>query len=121
MPSNQLEFDGPLQSVGENRHGWRFAVGQLGGRWVGLALGRMGDGTGYMHFFAEVSEGYHMGVPDRETAIRLTGGLAQLPDQGFGGIDVWHVPPELRGRPENLPRCGLCQRVGCEGECVDGY
>lgn len=121
-PARELSWDGPLQAIGHNRHGWRFAVGSMNGRWMGVALGRIRPGTStYCHFFAEISEGYVMGVRDRELAIRMTGALAQDPEQCFGGIDVWYIPRELRGRYQDLPRCRQCGRVCCDGDHDDDW
>jgi hypothetical protein len=69
---------------------------------------------GYMHVFAEVSEGVELGMQDKTMAILLTGALAEDPEHGFGGIDEWLVPEDLRGEPKDF-RCDRCGDVGCAG------
>jgi hypothetical protein len=67
-----------------------------------------------MFLFPEISDGVEMGTADRDRAIKLTGALAQDPEQSYGGVARWHVPPELRGAPDDF-RCPNCDRVGCDG------
>lgn len=110
--------------VGRN-DGWEFGVGRIGGRWIGFAVGvePVEDPAGptrYMHLFPQVSEGYELGTPDRDKAVRLVGALAQDPEHGFGGVAEWFVPPGLRANPDEF-RCKWCDDVGCDGvECAGG-
>lgn len=118
--------------IGEN-DAYRFGIGRLGDRWVGFAQeGQASERSrrafrsegmdvapGMLFFFPEVSEGFELGVADRQHAILLTGALAQDPENCYGGVEKWHVPEGLRGDPENF-RCQHCDRVGCDGsECLD--
>lgn len=119
--------------IAENES-YRFAVGLLAGRWVGFAMpGQFAlkaarafieEGLETQHavfLFPEISEGFHMGVPDRERAILLTGAVAQDPESSYGGVERWHVPPELRGKPADF-RCAHCERIGCNGSaCGEDY
>jgi hypothetical protein len=130
--SDPLHFAEVL-AVADNDHGWRFAVGRMGDRWLGFATGSQyaADArdafrsvglpveAGYLHVFAEVSTGYQLGVSDRDRAVLLTGALAQDPEGCFGGVDRWHVPEALRGKPDDY-RCATCGQVGCDGvRCAD--
>lgn len=120
--------------IADNTHGWCFCVAKLNStRWVGFAApprslaekafaseGLPVDPQMLM-IFPEVSEGYRMGVLDRDLAIRMTGAVAQDPESCYGGIERWHVPEELRGKPEDF-RCERCERIGCDGrECREDY
>jgi len=123
-----------LTVIGENDAGWRFAVGRIGDRWVGVGLESASvvaarnafadEGLpvdpGYMHIFPEVCDGFIMGVEDRHRAILMTGAIAQDFEHAFGGVDRWHVPPELRGNPDDF-RCDDCGNVGCPGDCADEW
>ncbi len=89
-----LKFEA-LVPIGENSYGWKFAVGLCSGRWLCLALGKLKSGGVFCHVFAEGSEGFDLGLVDRDRAIRLT----------------------LRGKLDDF-RCALCGAVGCDGrEC----
>ena len=107
-----LKIEG-YELIGRNDQ-WDFAVARIGDRYLGVALesrytrevraafaseGLQIEPT-YMHVFAEVSEGVDLGMQDKQAAILLTGALAQDPEQGFGGIDEWLVPDDLRGEPK---------------------
>lgn len=102
--------------VGENDHGYYFGVGRVGGRWVGFAVGDAGESGQMMFLLPGISEDYHLGLLDRDRAIRMTGAIAQSPEHGYGGISRWFVEESLRGKPEDF-RCEDCQEVGCSGDC----
>jgi hypothetical protein len=124
--------------IGENAY-YRFFVGRMGERWVGFAAESatahaarqllLAEGLNpipdKIFLFPDVSgqgdECHLPGVPDRARAIRMTGAIAQDPGHAYGGIDRWHVPDELRGKPEDF-RCARCDWFGCDGtacaECV---
>ena len=123
-----------FEFVGRNEH-WQFAVAKVGDRWLGVALeGKFtrqardafqAQGLpvpdDYMHVFAKVSDGFELGMKDKNRAMLLVGAIAQDPEQGFGGVDEWLVPEELRGDPEKF-RCLKCGEVGCNGtECEDEF
>lgn len=112
---------------------WQFGIGKLGDRWVGVAgqseiasaakSAFASEGLAvepeYLHILSEVSEESELGMRDKRAAILLIGALAQDPESGFGGIDKWFVPEELRGDPEKF-RCERCATVGCSGkDCSD--
>ena len=101
--------------VAYNEYGYRFCVGRVGSRWMGYALG-----GGGMFFMPGVSEGCVMGLTDRDEAIRRVGAIAQDPEESFGGVQAWSVPPALRGKPEDY-RCKECGRVCCEGDHGEDY
>lgn len=103
--------------IGVNNQGYSFSVGLLGDRWVGFAQHK---DDRMIHFFPEISEEFEMGLPDKETAIRLTAALAQTPEKGYGGVDRWFIKEDLRGNPADY-RCGECQEVGCRGNCVEEF
>ncbi len=116
-----------ILSVGSNDR-WQFAVAKVGDRWLGVAMecqfsravkvAFAAEGlavrSGYMHVFGEVSEEFELGMKDQTKAILLVGALARDAEQGFGGIDDWLVPEELRGDPDDF-RCNNCWAVGCDG------
>jgi hypothetical protein len=102
-------------SVGKNQQGYTFAVGEARGRWLGFALCRV-QGQQTIFVFPEVSESSLMGLAAWEQAIRLTAAIAQAPEQGYGGVDCWHVPQHYRANPDDY-RCEDCGEVGCQGEC----
>ena len=105
--------------IGRNAHGYTFGVGRLGDRWVGFARGEWsehGEARQDLFVFPEVSYGPLLGLPDRTQAILITGAIAQDPVHGYGGVEEWLVPPELRGDPDAF-RCEDCGDVGCQGEC----
>lgn len=112
---------------------YRFGVGCCNGRWLGFALEGefsrrvkqafaaegMAVDPHCTFVFPEVADNFELGMTDRDKAILLTGALAQDLENGYGGVEKWHVPPNLRGDPEKF-RCGHCERVGCDGrECQD--
>ena len=101
--------------VGTNARGYTFAVGLVGDRWLGYALG-----GGGLFVFSEVSRGVDlgMGLDDREEAIGRVAALAQDPGHGFGGVDRWHVPERLRADPE-VYRCEICGEVLCDSDHDD--
>ena len=110
-----------ITKIGENDYGYEFAIGHIGGRWVGFALGRINETEKSCFFLLSISEGEEMGVKDKTLAILLTGAIAQSYEHGYGGIDRWFVGEELRGDPEAF-RCVNCDGVGCDGkECQDGF
>lgn len=102
--------------IGENDHGYKFAVAKVGGRWVGFADGELEDGNRMIFFFPRISEDYQMGLTDQTLTIRLTGAIAQSVEHGYGGISRWFIPEELRGKPEDFT-CEHCESVGCRGTC----
>lgn len=123
-----------LDLIGRNAE-WQFGVARIGDRWLGVALESeptrlaraafASEGLpfdkGYMHVFAEVSEGIELGMQEKTIAMLLVGALAQDPEHGFGGIDEWLVPEVLRGDPEKF-RCEKCGDVGCGGrDCTETY
>lgn len=107
--------------VGENDHGYQFGVGQLAGRWVGFAIGYRKDGKPVGLFFLPgISEDAHLGLLDRERAIRMTGAIACDPEHGYGGVARWFIEKARRGNPDEF-RCERCGSVGCDGDCDDGF
>ena len=132
---HQIEITDTV-AIGHNDRGYYFWVGQVGSRWIGFASESPevlrakrafgADGLGVdpsmLFLFPEVSDGYDMGLRDRDKAIRLTGAVAQAPESAYGGIDHWHVPEALRGQPDDF-RCAWCDRVGCDGVACqeDGF
>lgn len=106
--------------IGENDHGYCFAVGMIHGRWHGFAVGILENGEKMVFFLPGISEGHLLGVSDRARAIKLTGAIAQSSEHGYGGIERWFVPEELQGKPEDFI-CEGCQSVGCSGDCFDDY
>ena len=102
--------------IGDNRHGYAFGIGSIGGRWVGFATGVISKANRMIFLFPAISEDYELGITDRERCIKMTGAIAQSPENMYGGIERWFIEPELRGRPEDF-RCANCQYVGCEGYC----
>jgi hypothetical protein len=126
-----LKIEG-YELIGRNDH-WSFAVARVGDRYLGVGMeqiplrakspdGRVNiylERPYYMHVFAEVSEGVELGMQDKTMAILLTGALAEDPEHGFGGVDEWFVPEDLRGEPKDF-RCDRCGDVGCAGlDCED--
>jgi hypothetical protein len=123
-----------VQLLGEN-DGWGFYVGRTNGRWIGFggpstftvrlrralqAEGLIPEQAG-LFIFPEVSEGYALGVLDKDRAIRLTLAVACDSEHGFGGIERWHVPESLRPGPDEF-RCENCETIGCDGKsCVEEY
>lgn len=99
--------------IGENDHGYRFGVGQIGERWIGFAASDVG-----LFFFPGIAEDYLLGLLDRALVIKLTGAIARDVEQGYGGIARWFVPEELRGNPEDF-RCENCQQVACDKQCYE--
>ncbi len=107
---SELELKNPVK-VGKNES-YVFAVAQLeNDRWIGFA-----KGGGMIFLFAEISDGFELGILDRDRAILLTGAIAQDPEGSYGGIKEWLVAEELRGDPEKF-LCDQCGRVGCQGRC----
>ena len=102
--------------IGENDHGYKFAVGKIGDRWVGFADGDLGNDKRMLFLFPAISEDYQMGLPDRELVIKLTGAIAQSLEHGYGGVARWFVSEVLQGRPEDFT-CEHCESVGCRGAC----
>lgn len=112
---NQIQITDRLD-IGENDHGYKFAVGKIGDRWVGFADGKLDDGNRMFFLFPEISEDYQMGLTDRDGVIKLTGAIAQSVEHGYGGIARWFIPEELRGDPKDFT-CERCESVGCRGGC----
>lgn len=103
--------------IGENDL-YRFGVGRLADRWLGFAVGVVTD-MPLLFVLPDVSEGVDLGLTDKDKAIRLTGAIVQDHESAYGDIDRWHVPPDLRGNPDDF-RCANCNRVGCDGiECQE--
>lgn len=102
--------------IGENDHGYKFAVGKIVNRWVGFADGELENGDRLFLIFPAISENYQMGLTDRELVIKLTGAIAQSGEHGYGGIARWFIPQELRGDPKEFT-CENCESVGCQGSC----
>jgi|GEM_PF-6480538 len=103
---------GQAIKIGENDHYW-FGVAQCEGDWVGFA-----EGAGLGLFILpmpQMSESWRR--LDLETVIRFTGAFVQCPEQGYGGIDRWFVPEDLRVDPKAY-RCADCGSITCRGECV---
>lgn len=124
-----------VEIIGENDYGYRFGVGRLDTRWIGFALGSQyaeqvraaleSEGLpvepGMLFTFPEICEDFQLGIFDRRRCVLLTGALAQDPEKGYGGIEHWHVPEELRGKPDDF-RCPHCDRIGCDGrECGEDH
>lgn len=111
---------GERVEVGENSHGYTFAVGSIpdedgGVRWIGFAEGDTGEGR-FTFIFPDVREGHVMGVKGRDHAIKLVGAIAQSPEHGHGGVERWFVDESLRGKPEDFA-CENCWGVACPGDC----
>lgn len=104
--------------IGSNDHGYQFAVGRMETRWIGFAIGDLEDGTRMLFIFPEVSQGVLLGLANKVQAIRLTAAVACDPEQGYGGIKRWRIPPRLRGTPEEF-RCERCHALNCDGFCGD--
>jgi len=102
--------------IGENDHGYKFAIGKIGNRWIGFADGELENGDRMFFLFPAISEDYQMGLQDRELVIKLTGAIAQSSEHGYGGIARWFIPEELRGDPKDFT-CEHCESVGCRGTC----
>lgn len=102
--------------IGENDHGYKFAVGKIGERWVGFADGALENGDRMYFMFPAISEDYQMGLTDRDLVIKMTGAIAQSVEHGYGGVARWFVPEDLRGKPEDFT-CEHCESVGCRGTC----
>lgn len=98
--------------IGENDHGYRFAVGKRGHEWQALAIGKTEDETiGF--FFPNLCENRFFRDDPRETAILFAGAFAQDPENMYGGISRWFVPENLRGKPEDF-RCPDCGSYDCD-------
>lgn len=123
-----------VKIIGENAH-YRFCIGRCRDRWIGFAVGGsmslkahdafhsegIPTGPNFMFVFPEVSEGFVLGLLERDKAILLTGAVAQDPESAYGGVDRWLVPECQRGDPEAF-RCRSCDRVGCnDADCASGY
>lgn len=109
--------------IAENDLGYRFGVGRVGDRWIGFATESEGIDVdpGMLFIIPEICDGFEMGILDRDRCVLLTGAIAQDPEYGFGGVERWHVPEHLRGKPEDF-RCANCDRVGCTMvDCQDVY
>ncbi len=117
--SEALQFD-EVWLIGENRYRYRFAVGRLGPRWLGFAIGELEDSNRMLFIFPEVGNGAELGLANRNEAIRLTSAVACDAAQGYGGVDRWMIPPRLRGDPEDF-RCQRCAGLNCDGSCGDEY
>jgi len=104
--------------IGENDHGYKFAVGKIGERWFGFAEGALENGDKMIFFFPGIGENYQLGLLDRNLVIKITGAIAESDEHGYGGIARWFVPEELRGKPEDFT-CEHCDSVGCRGDCED--
>ena len=106
--------------VGENDYGYTFFVGLYGSRWIGFAVGEEREKERKMMFiFPEISSNGTLGVTSLDEAIRMTGALAEDVESGFGEIERWCVPEELRGDPDDY-RCENCGAVCCDGfDCIE--
>jgi hypothetical protein len=107
-----------ITKIGENDYGYWFGVGQLEGRWIGFAVGRLDDGNEMVFWFPEIAEGHLIGLADCNEAIKASSAIVQDPSHAYGGIQHWLIPEELRGNPDDY-RCGYCCQVGCPGDCSD--
>jgi hypothetical protein len=106
-------------------------------RWIGFAVGHdakaadldgatvnyagmvQGDKVPMLFVFPEVGSDGRLGLLDRDEAIRLTGAIAQDPEHGYGGVERWRIPEDLRATPDEF-RCEHCNAVGCDGLlCVE--
>lgn len=106
--------------IGRNTQ-YTFSVGKVGNRWVGFAKGGVPvDGKILLFVFAEVSDGFQLGITDQPKAIRMTGALAQDPERAYGGITSWYVPKDLRGKLKDF-RCKHCGTICCEGDCYSDF
>lgn len=115
-----------IEVIAENAH-YLFLIARSGKRWLGFSAPKRSPAEQAFQneglevspqmflILSDVSDGCTLGVLDKQRAILLTGALAQDPEQGYGGIDRWHVPSELQGRPEDF-RCRKCERIGCDGD-----
>jgi len=99
--------------IGENEIGYSFLVARIGDRWIGFADSSVG-----MFLLPGVREGQYIGVKDKKEAILLSGAIAQSIEHGYGGVDEWFVPEDLRGKPEDY-RCKTCSEIGCKGYCLE--
>lgn len=98
------------------------AVGDLGGRWVGLVSTRPDDWEpATCWILPTVAEGVCLGLLDQAEAIRRTTALAQADDALWGPVVRWEVPAGERGDPEAY-RCRHCGEVCCTplgASCLD--
>lgn len=76
--------------IGDNKLGYRFAVGLLDDRWVCFA----DSDDGYFMF--PIGEPPFLGFTDKATAIRACVQMAHSPEHGYGGIDDWLIGEEYR-------------------------
>lgn len=104
MASDPIVFE-EQREVGMNSH-YLLGVGRVGDYWAGYAIG------GGMIFFLHINTGHQLGLVDQAEAIRRVGAIAQDVAQGYGGIEEWFVPEDLRGDPERY-RCRTCGEVCC--------
>lgn len=105
--------------IGDNDVGYKFGVGLAGDRWLGFALGDLPGGDKMLFVMPNVSEGFDLGLKDRDQAILMTGAIAQDPESAFGGITRWFVQADLRGDPNTIARCPRCGEIGCQDDHDD--
>lgn len=97
---------------------WKVCVARLEGRWIGVAIGEVGDSLEFCSVFPEVSANGMLGLASLQEAIRLTSALADDPEQGLGEVVEWLVADHERGDVEDY-RCSNCGELGCDGaECL---
>src|SRR5262245_31906220 len=108
--SNEIQMTDRFD-IGENDQSYKFAVANIGKRWVGFAYGALENGDRMLFMFPSISEESYLGLEDRELVIKLTGAIAQDYEHGYGGIERWFIPEELRGKPDDF-RCEHCERIG---------
>lgn len=82
--------------IAENDHGYEFWIGRIDDHWVGMAKGETDEGT-MLFLFPEFALRFPAWVTDRRMAIRMTGAIAQDPENAYGGVARWFVPEYLRG------------------------
>jgi hypothetical protein len=88
-----------------------FAIGLIGVRWCGFAQSRVG----HIFIFAQISDGYELGLLDRDAAMKMTAAWLQWGDGSYGHIDHWYIKPEYTGRREDY-LCLHCREPFCEDD-----
>ena len=113
-----------VEKIGENDYGYSFAVGLLGGRWYGFAVGVIEPGKKMMLIMPGCDEdslpfSAKPYTDIRAEVIKRVGAVAQSVEHGYGGIKRWFVAEGLRGKPEDY-MCSVCGSVGCNPDQHSG-
>lgn len=117
-----------IVAIGENRHGYTFCAGKLACAWYGIAIGKINEKEHMAfilpgcsedeidHLLPEISEDSDV----RSLIIRRVGAVAFFGEHGYGGIENWLVPENLRGTIEEF-LCAECESVSCTPESHNDY